>query len=136
MRREKTSQAVIKTARLNPVNPEEKRALDHLRKMERQGYNFKQVIVDAINYREGATPEMFTRDDRDPMAAMEQKIERLFSQLASELVAKIGNGEVRLSESLEEDEARDDGVSAFTKNFARGLFQRQEMTMGSTEEEE
>lgn len=136
MRKDKTSRAVIKTARLNPINPEEKRALDHLRKMERQGFNFKQVVVDAINYRDGATPEMFTHDDHDPMTLMEQKIERLFSQLAAELVSKIGNGEVRLSDSLEEDASRDDGVSAFTRNFARGLLQRQEMTMGSTEEEE
>lgn len=127
---EKTSKAVIKTARLNPINQPERIALEHIAELEKQGFNFKQIIVDAINHRAGATPEMFSREPDMQEMRFARMVEDIVGQFAKELMDKIQSGTIKVSGDPQEDEKQADGISAFTQNFARSLLQRQQMTSG------
>ncbi len=131
MSKEKTSLAVIKTARLNPINHEEAVTLEYISELEKQGYNFKQIIVDAILARAGATPEMFTREKQSEHLA--HVVEESFSKFAAELMQRISAGTIKVSASIDEDQNRSDGLSAFARNFGRGLLQRNQMTQGDDE---
>jgi hypothetical protein len=128
MPREKTSKAVIKCARLNPINQEEAEALKIIGEKEKDGFNFKKVVVDAILFADGRTPEMFTRESQtDHLGHL---LSDLFERFAEDLLKQIHNGRVHVSESPEEDAQRDDGLSAFARTFSRGVLQRQSMAIG------
>lgn len=139
----KYSEAKILCARLNPINPREKKALEYIWQARREGFNFKQVVVDAINARAGHTPEMFDVTDMvspSQFAGIVQSLldqfgADLFERFSAELLEKLGTGEVQIrSTNYEEDAEQDDGLSAFAKNFSKGLLQRQRVNAGEDEE--
>lgn len=130
----KTSKAVIKCARLNPINQEESEALKILEELALEGFNFKKVVVDAILFAKGRTPEMFTRESAtDHLGHI---LEGLFQQFAEDLLKQLHAGRVRLPENVEEDAQKPDGLSAFARNFSKSLLQRQAMTLGEEDGEE
>jgi hypothetical protein len=124
MRKEKTSLAVVKCIRLNPINPEEAWALEYLQSKEDEGFGLKETIIDALNARAGATPEMFTKERQ------ENRVMAMVEQVMGELRDQIRNGKLDLST---DNPQRDDQLSDFTQTFGRGFLQRQAMTMGDDE---
>lgn len=134
MPRRATSLAVFKTARFNPIHREEETALAYIEKLEAQGFSFKEIVTDAINRAAGATPEMFSREVAYDSSRFVGLVEQVFGNFRDELLEKIGSGAVRIAPTAAEDERRDDGISAFAKNFQRGLMERQEMLHGEDEE--
>ncbi len=135
MPRNPSSRAVIKAARLNPINREEAKALAYIQKLEGEGYNFKEIVVDAINRAQGLTPEMFTREVADESNRFAGLVEQILARFASELLSHIKTGQVHVSQNVDEDAQRDDGMTAFAKNFSRGLLQRQQMIRGGEDDE-
>lgn len=126
MPQKKTTQAVIKHARLNPVTSiEDKKALEIIAELEAEGYNFKQIAVDAILRAGGAKPEMFARTSNgDLMSGMED----MLSRFADEILSKIQISGGRINE-----ESSDDQESPFSRNFAKSFMQRQQRAMGDEE---
>lgn len=114
----KTSKAVIKTARLNPINPEEASALKIIADNEAKGFNFKETIVDAVNRCGGLTPDMFTKQ--------RGLTEQDFRDFASQLLSEIGNSKGRQEVAPVDDDGAE--VSKFTQTFLTGLRQRQQQT--------
>lgn len=118
----KTSKAIIKSARLNPINPEDKAALDIIKKLEKQGYSFKQIAVDAILHRNGYTPDMFSKTG-DPQGLFAQ-IETLLEQFAQEIIHSKSTGGVSITPDDEGDDTR------LARNFAQGFLNRQRHAQG------
>lgn len=126
MARQKTTQAVIKHARFNPAtSAEEKAALDIIQELEADGYNFKQIAVDAILRMNGAKPEMFARPNPQNMMA---DMEDMLSRYAQEIITAVKRGGVQI-----EDEANGDSDSPFSRNFAKSFMQRNQRAMGDEE---
>lgn len=117
----KTSKAIIKSARLNPINPEDKAALDIIKKLEKQGYSFKQIVVDAVLLADGRTPEMFakTADTQGVLSRMETLLE----QFAQEIIHSRPQGGIGIPDEPGED-------THFAKNFAQAFLQRQQQAQG------
>lgn len=126
MARQKTTQAVIKTVRINPAtSPEDRAALEIIQELETQGYNFKQIAVDAILRANGAKPEMFSRPEpKDIMSSMED----MLSSFAQEILSEVRRGGVQT-----EEEPAADQNSPFSRNFAKSFMQRQQRAMGDEE---
>lgn len=122
----KTSQAVLLTARLNPINPEEASALKIIAEQREKGFNFKQVIVDAINRCGGATPEMFTRERDDQMHQFARLTEGALSQFTEQVLNELRSNGVQLPQPDKDDEGKP--ISSFTRTLVKGLKQRQEQT--------
>ena len=133
MAREKTSKAVIKTARINPeTSAEEKTALEIINRWEKQGYNFKQIAVDAILQADGKRPEMFTKQGNSGQAII-ASMEHLLAQFAQEIIQALqGSG---LQAPAQDDDADDgQGTSSFARGFAKSFMQRQQRGLGSDDE--
>lgn len=128
MARQKTSRAEFYTARLNPIHPEEAKAIEFIERHERNGYNFKQIIVDAINRAEGVTPEMFAKDSNTQLASIGNLLEEKLREFAHQLLS---NGAISLSSP---EEVKQEHVTKFTRNFVKGLQQRQQSS-GNVDEE-
>ncbi len=126
MAQQKTTQAVIKHARLNPVtSAEDKAALEIIDQLEADGYNFKQIAVDAILRVNGMKPEMFARPNPQNMMA---DMEDMLSRFAQEIVTAVKHGSVQPeSESISESD------SPFSRNFAKSFMQRNQRAMGDEE---
>lgn len=126
--RKKTSRAVIKSARFNPVTSEkDMKALEIIEELEGKGYNFHQIAVDAILTRGGATPEMF-----DPENGTRNMISQLETMLADFSADLMRNLKGRRDFDIDDD---DEGrVSQFTANFAKGFLARQQQVLGDDEE--
>lgn len=118
MKRGKTSKAKLLTARLNPINPAEASALRILDERKTQGFNFKQVAVDAINRAAGVTPEMIGSSSQ--LGSFTRVMENLLQEFSEKLLnSGAFNG------APHEQEARQN-VSKFTSNFVKGLKERQQ----------
>lgn len=130
----KTSQAVILTARLNPINPQEASALQILEEQKKRGLNFKQVAVDAINFAAGRTPEMFTRDEDKQAERFAQLTEEVFKQYADQLLDAIQNGKVRNGKPKSTEDEAGEPLSSFTRTFVKGVMQRQQQTLDTDDE--
>jgi hypothetical protein len=129
MPRQKTSKAVIKAARFNPETSEyDRRALEIIEQLEADGYNFKQIVVDAILRASGATPEMFERP-----GVGTADLQRLLEQFAQEILNEVrkGGDVPKASRHADGDDPAD--VSPFTRNFARSFVQRQQRATGEDE---
>jgi hypothetical protein len=127
----RTSQAVILTARLNPINPEEASALRIIQEQREKGYNFKNVIVDAINRCGGMTPEMFTHDEDRQLTRLSEEV---LSQFTEQVLNELRSNGVSLPQSATERDDEDKPLSKFSKNFAKGVKQRQEQTYEDIDE--
>lgn len=116
------SEAEILSARLNPINPQEANVLRILAEKKAQGYNFKQVAVDAINRAEGATPEMFAQDRGESVVQYARQTESLLRQFADVVIWEVrklgstGNFPPAGNES--------EVVDKVTRNFVKGLRDR------------
>lgn len=65
-KRQKTTKAVHKTARLNPIHKLEREVLEVIAYWESKGVNFKQLVVDRIGrYDKELTPEFFVTEYAD-----------------------------------------------------------------------
>lgn len=128
MARQKTSEARIYTARLNPINPHEREAIQVIERWKQEGCNFKQLIVDRILRGEGYKPEMFDTETGEPVTA--QKLEALLNSFADEIVRHSKNRTV-VPQDNDEDEGED---SAFTRNFTRGYLRRMQQGTGDDDE--
>lgn len=123
VRLHKTSQAVIKTARLNPIHPTEREVLQILNKLSEQGYKFKDVIVDAVLRADGKTPEMFAKDSATPGLLNADYIHQLVTQAVKEAIKEANLG------GPEEDND-DSQTTSFARNFAQGFMARQKQILG------
>lgn len=120
MPREKTSQAEHFSARLNPVtSPEDRAALEIIHDLEGKGYNFKQIVVDAILKASGHTPEMFAKHNP---ADLLLGVENLLERFTGEIIGQIRQGNVSLDELTDADEH---GNSPFMQNFTKSFVRRQ-----------
>lgn len=125
--RQKTSQAIILSARINPrTSDKDRMALEIIRDLEEKGYKRKQIIVDAILARGGATPEMF---DQETFA--QQIMSHLETVLADFSVDLLRN--IKSRDDIDIDESDDGEVSRFTTNFAKGFIERQQQVLGDDE---
>lgn len=129
-KREKTTEAVVKAARLNPATSQYDRdALKIVTDLEAKGFNFKQVAVDAILRAGGHTPEMYERQSGQG-AMLIERMESLFERFAEEILEQVKSGRVVVGRGGDDDGAT---ASAFTRNFARGFLQRQQQGGGDDE---
>lgn len=120
MPREKTSQAEHFSARLNPItSPEDRAALEIIHDLEGKGYNFKQIVVDAILRVSGHTPEMFSRHNPSDLLL---GVENLLERFAGEIVGQIKQGNITLEDIPGTDVS---GNSPFMQNFTKSFVQRQ-----------
>lgn len=117
-------------------------ALNTVRRLEKQGWNFREIVVDAINYAEGRTPEMYSGRqvslggvDPDAMRGvirdeLQEFNERLLSELAQEVASEIAKvvrakGVQALDEiSSAADDGGDAELSPFAKKMARSFARR------------
>lgn len=126
MARQKTTQAVIKHARFNPAtSAEEKAALEIIEELEADGYNFKQIAVDAILRVNGMKPEMFARPNPQNMMA---DMEDMLSRYAQEIITAVKRGGIHV-----EDEPGGETDSPFSRNFAKSFMQRNQRAVGEEE---
>jgi predicted transcriptional regulator len=136
--RVKTSKAVIKCARLNPINEAEEKALLIIDHLESKGYNFKQIVVDAINRAGGVTPEMFTKDEDRQTARMAKMLENALEQFGQELTEKLQEklqAKVSPSGIFADDDEEGGSKSQFVRTFAKGFLQRQQSALGEDKDE-
>lgn len=131
MARQKTSKAVIYSARLNPVTSEEDRkAIEIIKDLEADGFNFKQIAVDAILRAGGVKPEMFAREGGT--SKLLAQLETMLADFSSDLMRNLKNrGDVQ----TEGDESDDEGISNFASTFAKGYIQRQQQALGDVGDE-
>lgn len=128
-KRKKTTQAVILSARLNPATSDKDRmALEIIREKEAEGMNFKQIAVDAILHRGGATPEMFDRETSTQKLVTH--LEAMLSDFSADLLRNL-KGRGSFPPDDDEDE---EGVSRFASTFAKGYLQRQQKALGDDDE--
>lgn len=134
----KTSNAKIYTARLNPINPQEKAVMEIIESHKGQ-YNFKQVIVDAILRCSGFTPEMFapTRDQQTTaiINGLSKEIEGHLSHIVQQILNDLRESGVSMPAHID-DKPDDDSISPFAMNFAKGYLKRQQQAQGSTDQDD
>lgn len=120
----KTTKAVIKSARLNPVTSERDRAvLELIEQGAADGYTFKDIVIDAILYANGKTPDNFDRpQSNDILSGMED----LLSRFADEIVREVKNGGSVGDATFNEPEAS----TNFSRNLAKTFMQRQQQNKG------
>lgn len=124
-----SSKAVIKTARINPASSlEEAMALDYIVAQEARGFGFKQVVVDAINYRAGHTPEMFGRERDGEAVRFYGLVEKLLGEFAASLLSKIQKGEIGVADN------QNDAVSSYAASFMKTARERQAIAQGDDED--
>lgn len=121
MARHKTSEAVYKSVRLNPINEEDRLALEIIERLEKQKFTFKQIVVDAILRADGHTPEMFakTADTQGMLSRMEVLLEQFAQEIIHSRPQQSG---------AETDEPGED--THFARNFAQAFLQRQQQAQG------
>lgn len=120
-KREKTTKAEYRSMRINPeTSKEDADTLEIIERLEKQGYNFKQIAQDAILRAGGAKPEMYSKN---PSGFILGSIEDMLSRFASELIGSMrgGAGRARFEEIPE-----DADISPFASKFAQSFIQRQE----------
>lgn len=128
--RQKTSQAKHYAARLNPIHELEKRVMDVIEYWEKQGVNFKQLIVDRIGRVDlHLTPEIYARETGNENRAIELLLERYTEHLLTELEKRgVKTGDISSS-----DENEDENNSPFSRKIAQGFMARQRQTLGDDE---
>lgn len=116
------------TARLNPNNNNaaERAALEYIAKAFEQGFNFKQIVVDAVNHRAGATPDMFKSDAPQLSGNFLQQFEAMFHDFAESLMKQIEAGTIHVGSDKQTKAA---GLTAFTRQFSQGVLQRQQQVV-------
>lgn len=123
----KTTQAVIKSARLNPATSErDKAVLEMIKQNEADGYTFKDIVIDAILYANGKTPDNF---DRPQPSNILSGMEDLLSRFADEIIQKVNSGGAVIENAPDEPE----NSTRFSRTFAKSFMQRQQQTKGDTE---
>lgn len=122
----KTSEAEKLTAHLNPIHPDEREVLNIVRELKGRGYNFKQIVVDAILRWDGKDPVTF---QHEPGASILPQLEQMFASFAQEIVNQVKTGRIQ-ADDIEEDGER---ASPFAQRFAKSFVQRQQRAMGDEE---
>lgn len=126
MPHQKTSQAKYKSIRFNPLtSSEDKEALAIIDSLEMQGFNFHQIVVDAILRAGNWKPEMFPKPNTPDMAIMMENMLANFAREIVEEIHKRGFQTVSISDDNETGESSD-----FVNNFARTFMQRQQKALG------
>lgn len=120
MAREK-SKARIFSARLNPINPEEKTVMEMIERYGKESITFKDMVLEAFLEREGFTPQLFQREpqtngvDRDDM-------ETMLKAFAREIIGELKAAGVRAGAGGGGE--IDDNAEQISANLARGFMQR------------
>lgn len=125
----KPSEAVIKSARLNPINAQEKDALEIIEELEAQGYSFKEIVVDAILRADGRTPEMYPPNTQNTATVILGQLEQMFAQFAQEIISQVKRGGGQPVQDDTEEDA-DGRPSPFAKSFAKSYVERQRRALG------
>lgn len=123
------SQAEYRSARFNPINPQDRDVLAIVKELEDQGFNFKQIVSDAILRADGKTPEMYAA----PMVTAQiitTYMDNVLAQFAQEIVTEIKRGGFRAVAETDEDEESSEKPSKFAQSFARSFLERQRRAMG------
>jgi hypothetical protein len=127
-KRQKTSQAVHKTARLNPINPLERRVLEVILYWEGKGINFKQLVVDRLSRVDlELTPEIFAKDSALHGLSIESVLQQYSEYLLDEL-RKQG-----FSTPMQSTPQEDADNGTFSQNLASGFLARKRQARGDDE---
>lgn len=127
MTAKKTSRAVLKTARINPdsgaANANAYRVIEEL---ERDGWSFGQIVIDAVNRADGKTPEMF---DSGALTAsnVRQIFDEMLDKFMDELVDRIGRGQ---SVVPTDTEIESGNVTPFAAKLAKKMKERSQQLRG------
>lgn len=107
------SQAKYYSARFNPrTSSEDKETLAIIQRLEAEGWNFKQIVQDAILRVQGFTPEMFAGQTTNV------DLESLLEMVANRILERIGD--VRAQPQADEPEE----LTEFARQFAQSYQQR------------
>ena len=124
---QKTSKAVLKTARINPESGEANaNALRIIQELEGDGWSFGAIVIDAINRADGKTPEMFDTG-RLTTSSIRQIFDEMLDKFADELVSRIGRGQ---SIVPTDDEVAAGNVSPFAAKLAKKYKERNQQVKG------
>lgn len=127
-KRQKTSRAVHKTARLNPINELERRALEVIEYWEGKGINFKQLVVDRLARVDlELTPEIFAKDN----ALNGLSIEGVLQQYSEYLLDELRKQGFSTPAQSTPQEDTDNGT--FSQNLASGFLARKRQARGDDE---
>lgn len=118
----KKSEAHIYSARMNPINPEEKAVMEIITKYGGQGISFKDMVLEAFLEREGFTPGLFQREPQAQGVGLED-MEGLLKSFAGEIIGQLKQIGFRAGTGGESNEA-DDNAEKISANLARGFMQR------------
>ena len=120
------SKAEYRSARFNPINPEDRDVLAIIHELEAQDYNFKQIVTDAILRADGRTPEMYAAP-QITADLIKAYMNDILPQFAQEIISHVKHGGVAI-----ENEPEDTGgnPSEFAKTFAKSFVERQRRAMG------
>lgn len=146
MPRVKTSKAIVKPARFNPIHPAEAEALAEIQYWEEQGYNFKQLVLDRILRAKGHTPDMYARNqiNAEELAGSVASlvlggIDNLLHQFGLDLISTLKSAGYKKAGSSNNESDYDDEESvsaaeqALLKNFIGGYKARQQQISGDDE---
>lgn len=122
MAREK-SKAHIYSARMNPINPEEKAVMEIITKYGLKGISFKDMVLEAFLEREGFTPGLFQREPQAHNGLGIDDMETLLKSFAGEIIGQLKQIGFRAGTGSESNEA-DENAEQISANLARGFMQR------------
>ncbi len=115
--------AVYYHANLNPRTSEaDRKAIEIIEALKKQGYNFKQIAVDAILKNNGINPSVIPQNGLTTVG-LEDILTRFADQIISEI--KANGGSIRLPDVQSED-VSNGKASPFAKRFAKSFANRQQ----------
>lgn len=119
-----TSKAEHFSARLNPRSSEaERRALEIITSLTGQGYNFKEIVVDAIIRAGGIDPATL------PSAGLTaDKLETVLAQFADKIIGELKAAGVKTPNDSEFEIDETEESSPFARNFAASFSNRKKGT--------
>jgi hypothetical protein len=123
------SKAQYRSARFNPINPEDRDVLAIIHELEGKGYNFKQIVTDAILRADGRTPEMYAAP-QITADLIKAYMNEVLPQFAQEIVSHVKRGGAVIEDEPEDAEGK---PSKFAQSFANSFLERQRRAMGDGE---
>lgn len=132
-KRQKTTQARHYTARLNPINPQEKRIMEVIEYWQNQGVNFKQLVVDRLSRVDlELTPELFAKDNSMHNLSLEDVLQQYSDYLLDELRTQGFTSPTRAQTDDSDDDSEGDN-GAFSRNLMSGFLARKRKATGDDE---
>lgn len=119
----------VKSVRFDLTHDQDANAYDYVLEQEQRGLDFRKIVVDALNARAGATPEMFAGQ-----TLTVQLIEELLGRFAEDIIQRLPSGTAARVDDADFDDDADHPVSSFGRALARGFLERQKSAVGDEED--